>query len=86
MTYVEGNTYPHFGRILTIVNGRAAVARRYKTQADEAAAAKEANRVALEGGADGKPVVSASETPVLAGKKADEPTTLQEWEDSLAQD
>ena len=86
MTFKKGGTYPHFGRILSFINGQAGVARKLKTRHEEVLAAREANKVALEGGDDGKPVVTASETPVLAGKQAEPPNTFEEWEESLRED
>ena len=86
MTFKKGGTYPHFGRILRFINGQAGVARKLKARHEEVLAAREANKVALEGGDDGKPVVTASETPVLAGKQSEPPNTFEEWEESLRED
>ncbi len=86
MTFVEGNVYPNYTTILRIANGQAAVVRKEKTRVEEAAAAKEANRLALEGGDDGKPVAAAGETAVVGGKKGKAPSTRDEWEASLLED
>ena len=86
MRFEKGRTYPHYGRILRVINGHAGVARKLKARHEEVLAAREANRVSLEGGDGGKPVVTASDTPVLAGKHAAAPTTMEEWEASLQED
>ncbi len=85
-SFEKGRTYPHYGNVFTVINGHAKVARRFKKNQGEAAAAKEANEVALGGGDGGKPVVTASESPVLGGKTPKAPTTLSEWEESLEGD